>query len=54
MPVGALILGLIVGVLAGACAYFLFGAGALPTLLVVVLTANLTAFLSSLWGSFRK
>ena len=50
MPVGALVLGLIFGAIIGAIAYLCLGMGTLPALV----SANLAAFLASLWTGSRK
>ena len=54
MPVGALVRGLIFGAIIGAIAYLCLGMGTLPALVIAVLSANLAAFLASLWTGSRK
>ena len=54
MPVGALILGLIIGAISGAIAYLCLGMGTLPSLVIAVLIANVTAFLAGLWTGSRR
>jgi uncharacterized membrane protein YeaQ/YmgE (transglycosylase-associated protein family) len=54
MPVGALILGLIIGALAGAIAYLCLGMETLSSLVIAVLIANVAALLAGLWSGSRK
>ena len=54
MPVGALILGLVVGAVTGAIAYLCLGMGTLPSLVIAVLIANVAALLAGLWSGSRK
>lgn len=54
MAIGSMIIGLFAGLVAAAIAYWALDLGGLASVIVLILIANVVAFLMAFWSGRRK